>query len=459
MPRYLFVTGRLAEHALRSVLEKLAPAAGFEAEVAVLPITVAALLHAEWMLRKLTIPEGIDRVILPGWSLGDIRLLESHFGVPFERGPKNVYDLPEHFGRARRPAPDLSTYDIEILAEINHAPRLSDAQILAAAESYRRDGADIIDLGCIPGEPWTRAAEVVRILRGEGFRLSIDSFERSEVEAAVGAGAELVLSCNSSNIDWAPQLGVELVAIPDDPHRLDTLEPVIERLAAASAAFRIDPILEPISFGFAASLARYSEARRRWPDLPIMMGIGNLTELSEADTGGMNLLLAGFCQELGIRSVLATQVINWARTAVKEFDLARRMVYHAVNERVLPKHLSSQLVLLRDARLREMGPDEMQRLAESIRDPNFRIFVERGEIHVLNRDGYWHGRDAYELFDRFTIDSPGLDAPHAFYLGYELSKAVTAMTLGKQYTQDEALQWGFLTLPEVSAHSRRKSEQ
>ncbi|MCC7420259.1 MAG: dihydropteroate synthase [Planctomycetaceae bacterium] len=458
MPRYLFITGRLAEHALRSVVETLAPAAGFEAQIAVLPITVAALLQVDWILKKLTLPAGIDRVILPGWSLGDTRLLERHFGVPFERGPKNLYDLPEHFGRARRPPPDLSKYDVEILAEINHVPRLSDVQILETAEGYRRDGADIIDLGCIPGEPWTRVREVVTMLRGEGFRLSIDSFERSEVDAAVEAGAELVLSCNSSNIDWAAGLGVELVAIPDDPHRLDTLEPVIERLTAVGARFRIDPILEPIGFGFAASLARYSEARRRWPDLPIMMGIGNVTELSEADTGGMNLLLAGLCQELGIRSVLATQVINWARTAVKEFDLARRLVFHAVNERVLPKHLSSQLVLLRDARLREMGPEELQRLAESIRDPNFRLFVERGEIHVLNRDGYWHGRDAYELFDHFNADSPGLDASHAFYLGYELSKAVTALTLGKQYTQDEALQWGFLTLPEASAHARRKDE-
>jgi hypothetical protein len=35
---------------------------------------------------------------------------------------------------------------------------------------------------------------------------------------------------------------------------------------------------------------------------------------------------------------------------------------------------------------------------------------------------------------------------------------VTALTLGKQYTQDEALNWGFLTIPEVSAHERRKGK-
>ena len=43
---------------------------------------------------------------------------------------------------------------------------------------------------------------------------------------------------------------------------------------------------------------------------------------------------------------------------------------------------------------------------------------------------------------------PKLDPSHAFYLGYEMAKAVTALTLGKNYTQDQALRWGFLTVPE-----------
>ena len=41
-----------------------------------------------------------------------------------------------------------------------------------------------------------------------------------------------------------------------------------------------------------------------------------------------------------------------------------------------------------------------------------------------------------------------IDPSHAFYLGYELAKAVTALTLGKNYVQDQALRWGFLTVPE-----------
>ena len=90
--------------------------------------------------------------------------------------------------------------------------------------------------------------------------------------------------------------------------------------------FRIDPVIEPIGFGFAASLGRYLEVRRRYPDAEMMMGVGNLTELTDVDSAGVNVLLLGFCQELGIRSVLTTEVINWCRSCVRELDLARRLV-------------------------------------------------------------------------------------------------------------------------------------
>jgi dihydropteroate synthase-like protein len=312
-------------------------------------------------------------------------------------------------------------------------------------------------LGCVAGESWKGTGDAIRLLRREGFRVSIDSFDRSEVEAAVEAGAELVLSCNGTNLSWAAELGVELVAIPDTPHDAASLEGTVEVLQERGVRFRVDPILEPIGFGFAASLSRYFDVRRRWPDVEMMMGIGNVTELSEADTVGMNLLLAGLCQELGIRSVLTTEVINWGRTAVREFDLARRLAHYSLANGVLPKHLDPQLVMLRDPRIYQLGEEELQSLAAQLRDPNFRIFVERGEIHVMNRDGYWRGTDPYLLFEGMIDGGTPIDPKHAFYLGYELSKAVTALTVGKQFTQDEALQWGFLTIPETSAKERRKA--
>lgn len=457
--RILFLTGKLAEPALRRTVSELSGKVGFQYEIRVLPISVAALMHSDWIQRHLDEVKNFDRVIVPGWVQGGLTALEGRFSKPFVLGPKELFDLPEFFGNEARPPVCLDQYDIEILAEINHAPRMSDDEIMRMAGSFRQSGAEIIDLGCVPGESWNRVGDVIRLLRADGFRVSIDSFEQREVESAVAAGAELVLSCNSRNLDWASRLGVELVAIPDDPHDLDSLEVTMQTLKERGVPFRADPVLEPIGFGFAASLARYFEMRRRYPDVEMMMGIGNLTELTEVDSAGVNMLLAAICQELEVRSVLTTEVINWSRSAVREFDFARRLVYHSVRQQVLPKHVDSQLVMLRDPKVGELGDQELQSIAGKITDPNFRIFVERGEIHVMNRDGYWRGTDAFELFDRAIAGSPRVDPSHAFYLGYELSKAVTALTLGKQYRQDEALEWGMLTVPEQSAHERRKAER
>lgn len=457
-PRILFVTGKLAEPSLRRVLEQPGIVQFLDAHIAVLPITVAALLQVRWISRKLTIPDGIERVILPGWCQGDLQQLSRQYGVPFERGPKDVFDLPAYLGRGSKEPPDLTSYSIDILAEINHAPGLEDAELVAMAIELGRDGADLIDLGCIPGERWQGIGAAVRRLREAGLRVSVDSFDRDEVEDAVAAGAELVLSCSAENVAWAADVPAEFVVIPTVPDRLETLDEAAGYLAARSHPFRLDPILEPIGYGFAESLRRYYQTREQHPDAAMMMGIGNVTELTEVDSAGVNFLLAAFCQELRIGSVLTTQVINWCRTSVREFDEARRLVHYASRERALPKHLGAQLVTLRDPRLTVRGGDELNLLASQIRDPNFRIFAERGAIHVMNRDGYWQGQDPYELFDQMSAQA-NLSAQHAFYLGMELHKARTALTLGKNYVQDEALRWGFLTVDESSALERRRDHR
>src|SRR6185436_5071495 len=151
------------------------------------------------------------------------------------------------------------------------------------------------------------------------------------------------------------------------------------------------------------------------------MGVGNLTELTDADSAAINVLLAGFCQELGIRSVLTTEVINWAQTSVRELDLARRLVYHACTHQVLPKKREPNLVMLRDPKLREYGEQGLRELAEQVRDANFRIFAERGKLHVINKDMYLQGNNPFELFAEMSKHG-AIDSAHAFYLGYEFAK-------------------------------------
>jgi dihydropteroate synthase-like protein len=449
-PHLLFVTGKLAEPSLRRILEDLAPRAGFEYRLAVLPISVVALATTPWIARHLTVPPGIDRIILPGLCQGDLGPLHA-MAVAVERGPADFRDLPEFFNTSAAPAADYGQHDITILAEINHAPRLDRAEILRQAQALHAEGADVIDLGCDPGSTWSGVGETVRTLREVGLRVSIDSFDPHEVESAVAAGAELVLSVNSSNVSEARSWGCEVVVLPDVLATLKGLDQTVEKLQAWGVKYRIDPVLEPIGLGFAASLGRYLEVRRRYPEAEMLMGVGNLTELTDVDSAGLNVMLLGFCQEVGIRSVLTTQVINWCRSCVRELDLARRLVHYACTHRTLPKHLEPNLVLLRDPKLRIHSDAALADLASRITDRNYRLFAERGLLHVLNNQIFLQGGDPFELFARMC-ELEDIDRSHAFYLGYEMAKAVTALTLGKNYVQDQALRWGFLIVEERPPH-------
>ncbi|NOY42710.1 MAG: dihydropteroate synthase [Planctomycetes bacterium] len=463
MPRehFHFVTGRLANHSLAEIVPPLAEKVGFDYSIDVLPITVAALMTPAWIAKHIRIPNEATKLLIPGYCEGPLHPLQSVTQLPIERGPRDLRQLPQYFSRPPLPN-DYGTYDVEILAEINHCPRLSLPEILSIARKFREDGADIIDLGCEPGEPWQQVADTVQALRDEGHRVSIDSLNPREIQPAVEAGAELVLSVNSSNREAAPDWGTPVVAIPDDPKSLAGLDDTIDFLARAEVPLRIDPILEPISFGFAESLGRYLEVRRRYPDAEMMMGIGNLTELTDADSAGINTLLLGFCQETAIRSILTTQVINWARTSVRECDLARRLMYHAVNCQVLPKHLEPKLVMLRDEQIVASDAEHIATLAADIRDNNYRIFATNGEIHLISRNLHLHNVDPMAIMDELSRSGPsgglpeGLDASHTFYLGYEMCKAKTALTLGKTYEQDESLDWGLATQHENRHYLKRK---
>src|SRR5262249_17922845 len=127
-------------------------------------------------------------------------------------------------------------------------------------------------------------------------------------------------------------------------------------LRAAEAAERrgitaiLDPVIDPIHFGFTASLIRYAELRRALPQSDILMGTGNLTELTDADSGGVTAMLLGMCSELHIRNLLAVQVSPHTRRTIHEHDAARRMMFAARAEAGLPKDCSDALLQLHDRR-------------------------------------------------------------------------------------------------------------
>ena len=107
--RILFVTGRFAEEPLRGVVGQLAAETGFVGDIAVTKISVAALLHTDWLAGQLQIDEPVDRVILPGWCQGDLAQLELQFGVPFELEPKCAGRSNRSFGPSSNGTPNCNS--------------------------------------------------------------------------------------------------------------------------------------------------------------------------------------------------------------------------------------------------------------------------------------------------------------------------------------------------------------
>ena len=104
------------------------------------------------------------------------------------------------------------------------------------------------------------------------MRVSIDTFDPGEIRTAIDAGAELVLSVNARNLEVARELAGARRAHGRHPGlggALDTLAPQHRGARCVGrVGYLIDPVIEPIGFGFTASLERYAEVRRRYPDAP-----------------------------------------------------------------------------------------------------------------------------------------------------------------------------------------------
>jgi dihydropteroate synthase-like protein len=437
MPRYLFLTGKLAASSLKACLHEIPD---LHYEIAILPISVAALMDTRFVEKHIPNTTGCDVVMIPGLCKCDPERLAQKAGVEVVRGPGSLKDIPAFFGQPGN-LKGYGEYRVKILAEIVNAYRMNLEEILARADYFRSGGADMIDLGCPVEGGFPEIEKAISALKGAGHLVSVDSFNAEDILKADRAGVDLVLSINSQNMDLARNLRSKVVVIPDFEKGLESLERNIAQLETWHVPYVIDPILKPVCFGFAESIDDFFQMRRKHPKSEILLGLGNVTELTDADTTGMNALMAGIITELGIEYVLTTEVISWARGAVQELNIARQLMYYAHKHGIPPKHLNDGLITIKDPPFESFREDELRAMQAKIRDRHIRIFADREFIYVFNQDVFIKDTDIQAIFDRLGVE----DAKHAFYLGKEMQKALLALRLGKKYVQEEDLRWGYLS--------------
>ena len=271
----LFLTGKLAEKSLQKVLENMQSADSsiptFKYRIAQIGVSVAALMTPELIARRLSDAGDASRILVPGLCRGELAPLEEKYGVPVERGPDDLKDLPQFFGHGGK-TPDLTKQDVLIFAEIVEAPELTVEDILARAQHYKRQGADVIDLGCLPNTPFPQMVEAIQALKTAGYKVSVDSMNNEDLLLAGKSGADYLLSLTEKNLWIADEVASTPILIPAKSGSLPSLYRAINAMRKKGRAFIADAILDPIPFGLAESIVRYHRLRKRHPDIPIMMG-------------------------------------------------------------------------------------------------------------------------------------------------------------------------------------------
>ena len=348
--RILLPTGAATAETVRRA------AAGFDADVVVTGKIASFLTpHA---LRDLITKGTYDAVMVSGMCTVSFEQVERETGVPVYRGPRHAADLAgvlplvgkvplsrtvpaddflaagkaedakERVAAAENDAgPEFvirgvkigGTSRMKVLAEIMDAHREED--IAGRVEQYFSCGADIVDLGfgfdATPDDVKRVFSEVEEIDRP----LAVDTQDPDLIRAALFR-ADLVLSLQEANIPKVgkdvAQAGAAAVVVPGE----STLTKNIARARRAGISCIIaDPLLQPVGSGLVASLRQFKDY-----GCPLFFGAGNVVELLDADSIGVNALLAGMAMEAGASIIFTSEHSDKTRGSVKEMRRATEMM-------------------------------------------------------------------------------------------------------------------------------------
>ncbi|MDF1530904.1 MAG: dihydropteroate synthase-like protein [ANME-2 cluster archaeon] len=487
----LVVTGRKAAETVNA-------AVGGIADVLVLDIDVAAFTTPVRL--KNSLPQNnFDLIIIPGLVSADFSRLEKQLKTPIRLGPKNAVDLGlvlssigdielsttvpacEMLNIKRMEGATTGLNEIEatatsafllgdmkiggrslmkVMGEVVDATSLSGDDLIERIVLFQSKGADIIDLGVGMAATVAEVEYAVTIARGAAsVPLSIDTLDPQLILAALDSDVDMVLSLNSTNMEDVgaaiASKGLAAVVIPDRGQGLDSLMVNISR-ARELGISRIlaDPVLDPPGQGMVESMVRYKQCRELLPGIPMFFGAGNITELMDADTVGVNALLAAISHDVGADILFTPEYSDKARGSISELKTSAQMMALATQRSSPPKDLGIDLLQLKEKRFRpfDVVPDEFIEARDSYqwtRDPagSFSInisrnsvkngAVERGRIIARHTKYTIVGDSAREIMD--TAIELGLVSrlDHAAYLGKELTRAELALQLGRSYAQDD----------------------
>ena len=248
--------------------------------------------------------------------------------------------------------------------------------------------------------------------------------------------------------------------------RIRFLEEIMEKAMRLGMKKLIaDLILEPSNV--VESMVAFRDFAVRHPEVPLFVGVSNVTELIDADSVGVNALLARLSSEVNASILLATEKSSKAKGTVREEVIASKMMFLAKKRGSVPKDLGIDLLVLKDKRKHEeIYDEELEKNAqvtmaneESVQaafDPRgmFRITLDRdaGTIVALHfttdkaekPNHIVKGKTAEAIYAKIVEMGLVTRLDHAAYLGSELTKAEVALRTGKEYIQDIALFKGLL---------------
>ncbi len=516
--KFLLVTGELAANYVR----RYAEASGIDFDLSVVPFPVAALLTPSMVIEHLKGRDlsRFDAIILPGMFRGSGRDVERVLGIPTFKGPRDASDLPEVMKEVERGlvlSPDIPACDLlqnrrkksveeefreaernalsrlgegeylrlrnlliskdlpmRVMAEIVDAPKLSINQIKRIAKYYEESGADIIDIGMVAGrDDSEKIPEIISAVRSvTDLPLSIDSLSPKEIETAIQHGVDMIVSLERSSIEVLSDIARDKICViipydyssryfPSDPlERVRAMEENINLAKRVGIKYVMaDLIAHPLqSPGFLKSLIAFYEFARRNPEIQLFVGIGNVSELIDADSQGVNALLVGLASELGASVLLTTEASDKTRGSVWEVAQAVKMAYLAKVKGIFPKDLGMDLLILKEKRRKEFRYELDDREIIEASSPErirydkagfFRIWIDQDERCIYAMHFRWEnseepdavirGRKARDIYFEALRRGLVADPTHAAYLGKELEKAEIALKLRKSYVQDAPL--------------------